>query len=239
MLISIGVSARHVHLTDEHVAALFGEGYTLTPKRQLSIPTQYVCEERVQLCGPKGVLDKVAIIGPTRPQSQVEVTATDSVKLGLQPPIRLSGDLEGSEAIRIIGPKGEVHLQEGLIIAMRHIHMTVDDAEELGFSHKDYAIVVVPGPRSLVFDHVVVRVSSENTHTELHIDTDEANTSALKSGDSVNILRINDKKIRLERLIAMFDERQLRMIESCVAHIVEEERRKVSEMENMLALLRG
>lgn len=238
VLISTGVSARHLHLNREHLEILFGKGYQLTPKRRLSIPSQFVCEERVDIRGPKGSLDKVAIIGPTRPRTQVEITRSDGMKIGVNPPIRLSGDLDGSDPVTIVGPKGELYLEEGLIVAMRHIHMTLRDADELGFSHKDYAMVIVPGPRSLVFDYVVVRVSEENTHTEIHIDTDEGNTADLKTGDQVNLLRINDKKIRIERLIAMFDERQLKLIEACVANIVEEERRKVAQMEDMLASLR-
>ncbi|MZP28719.1 phosphate propanoyltransferase [Heliobacterium undosum] len=238
MHIAVGVSARHLHLSDEHLEILFGQGYHLTPKRRLSIPTQYVCEERVSIRGARGVIHNVAIIGPTRARTQVEVTRTDAVTLGATPPIRLSGDLEGSAPVTITGPKGQVELPEGLIVAMRHIHMTEKDADELGFSHKDYAMVIVPGPRSLVFDHVVVRVAREHTHTELHIDTDEANTASLSNDEKVNLLRINDKKIRLEQLIAMFDERQLKQVEACIADIVAEERRKVAEMEDMLALLR-
>ncbi|KAB2954144.1 phosphate propanoyltransferase [Heliorestis acidaminivorans] len=239
MLITTGVSARHIHLSPEHLEALFGQGYELKPKRELSIPGQFLCEERLRIQGPKGVLDHVAIIGPPRPRTQVEITSSDGIKLGMNPPIRLSGDLDGSEPLTLVGPRGELYLEEGLIVAMRHIHMTEQEASELGFRHKDYAMVIVPGPRSLVFDHVVVRVSPENVATELHIDTDEANTANLKTGDQVNLLRINDKKIRIERLINMFDERQMKLIEACVANIVEEERRKVSQMEDILARLRS
>ncbi|WP_153724428.1 phosphate propanoyltransferase [Heliorestis convoluta] len=239
MLISTGVSARHIHLSPEHLEALFGQDYALTPKRELSIPGQYLCKERLRIEGPKGSMDNVAIIGPTRFRTQIEITSSDGIKLGVNPPIRLSGDLDGSEPVTLVGPKGKLELDEGLIVAMRHIHMTEQNATELGFRHKDYAMVIVPGPRSLVFDHVVVRVSPENVATELHIDTDEANTASLKTGDKVNLLRINDKKIRIERLINMFDERQMKLIEACVANIVEEERRKVSQMEDILARLRN
>ncbi|MCW2279153.1 phosphate propanoyltransferase [Heliophilum fasciatum] len=238
MQITIGVSARHIHLTAEHLEILFGQGYQLQPKRQLSIPTQYLCEERLTIRGPKGSIDHVGIIGPLRERSQVEITRSDGIRLGVTPPIRLSGDLDSSAPITLVGPQGELTLEEGLIIAKRHIHMTTTDAASLGFGHKDFAMVVVPGLRSLVFDHVVVRVDDQNTHTELHIDTDEANTADLNSGDQVTLLLLNDKKIRLERLIGMFDERQLKMLETFAADIVEREKQKLQEMESLLNDLR-
>lgn len=238
MQINVGVSARHIHLSQEDLVKLFGEGYELTPARYLSIATQYICKERLVVRGPKGELQNVAVIGPVRPQTQVEIAKTDGYTLGIDPPIRLSGDLEGSESVTLVGPQGELLLKEGLIAAMRHIHMTVQDAQELGFQHKDYAMVVVKGKRSLVFDFVVVRVAPENTHTEIHIDTDEANTANLKTGDVVELLHVNDKKLRLEQLINMFDERQLRLLEQAISDIVDDEKRRLAMMEDLLKLLK-
>ncbi|MDW7674941.1 MAG: phosphate propanoyltransferase [Bacillota bacterium] len=239
MKITVGVSARHVHLSQEDLAKLFGEGYELTPERYLSIATQYISKERLVIEGPKGKLEKVAIIGPPRPETQVEIAKTDGIKLGVNPPIRLSGDLVGSESISIIGPAGRVLLKDGLIVAKRHIHMTEEDAEEFGFKHKDYAMVVVKGDRSLVFDFVVVRVAPENTHTEIHLDTDEANTANLRTGDEATLLHVNDKKIRLEHLINMFDERQLRVLEQTIGSILNDEKRRLTMMEDMLKVLKS
>ncbi len=236
--ITVGVSARHVHLCESDLEALFGPGYQLTPERYLSIATQYICKERVSLEGPKGQFEKVAVIGPPRPNTQVEVSKTDGIKLGVNPPVRLSGDLVGSESLSISGPQGKVLIKDGLIVAQRHIHMTEKDAEEYGFKHKDYAMVVVKGNRSLVFDFVVVRVAPENTHTEIHLDTDEANTADLRTGDAVSLLHVNDKKLRLERIINLFDERQLSILENTVASIVDQEKKRLSSMEEMLKLLK-
>ncbi len=239
MRITVGVSARHVHLSIEDMELLFGSGYELTPERYLSIATQYICKERVTVEGPKGKLENIAIIGPPREHTQVEISKTDSIKLGLKPPARLSGNLEGSESATLIGPKGKVLLKAGLIVAQRHIHMTEKDAKEFGFKHKDYAMVVVKGNRSLVFDYVVVRVAPENTHTEIHLDTDEANTADLKTGDEVTLLHVNDKKLRLEQIINSFDERQLRVLEESVTTIISEEKQRISMMEDMLKSLKS
>jgi len=236
--IQVGVSARHIHLSEEHLQKLFGAGYQLTPERYLSIATQYISKERLTVRGPKGELSKVAIIGPARPKTQVEISKTDGFTIGINVPVRLSGDLEGSESVTLVGPAGELLISEGLIVAMRHIHMTVDDAEEFGFQHKDFAMVVVKGARSLVFDFVVVRVAAENTHTEIHLDTDEANTSNLRTGDGAELLHVNDKKLRLEQIINMFDERQLRILEQSVDEILVDEKKRLAMMEDILSNLR-
>jgi putative phosphotransacetylase len=238
MQITVGVSARHIHLAQEDLNTLFGANYELTPERYLSMATQYICKERLTVEGAKGRLESVGLIGPVRPHTQVEISKTDGVKIGVIPPIRLSGDIAGSERAILIGPKGKVLLEEGVIVAKRHIHMTERDATEYEFKHKDYAMVVVKGLRSLVFDFVVVRVAPENTHTEIHLDTDEANTAGLQTGDVVTLLHVNDKKLRLEQLINMFDERQLRVLEQTVAAILDDEKRRLSMMEEMLKILR-
>ncbi|KUO50857.1 MAG: phosphate propanoyltransferase [Desulfitibacter sp. BRH_c19] len=239
MKITVGVSARHIHLSIEDMELLFGVGYELTPVRYLSIATQYICKERITVEGPKGKVENIAIIGPPREHTQVELSKTDAIKLGLNPPTRLSGDLEGSGSATLIGPNGSVILKDGLIVAQRHIHMTERDAEEFGFKHKDYAMVVVQGKRSLVFDFVVVRIAPENTHTEIHLDTDEANTADIKTGDEVTLFHVNDKKLRLEQIINAFDERQLRVLEQSVATIIEDEKQRISLMEEMLKGLKG
>ncbi|KKM12242.1 phosphate propanoyltransferase [Clostridiales bacterium PH28_bin88] len=237
MQINVGVSARHIHLSQDDLETLFGKGYELKPERYLSIATQYISKERLTVRGPKGEIKNVAVIGPARPQTQVEVSRTDGFIIGVVPPIRLSGDLEGSESVTLVGPGGELLIKEGLIAAMRHIHMTTADARELGFQHKDYAMVVVRGKRSLVFDFVVVRVAPENTHTEIHVDTDEANTADLKTGDVVELLHVNDKKLRLEQIINMFDERQLRVLEESISGIIKDEKRRLAMMEDILKVI--
>ena len=239
MNIKVGVSGRHVHLSREDAATLFGNDYKLEPERYLSIPTQFIAKERLIVKGPKGTMENVAIIAPEREITQVEMSKTDCVKLGINPPIRLSGDIKGSGSVRVIGSQGELLLKDGLIIAMRHIHMTTEDAKKLEFAHKDYAMVVVKGERSLVFDFVVIRVDASNTHTELHLDTDEANTANLKTGDEVELLHINDKKLRLEQLISMFGEQQLSSLVESVTSIIKEEKKRVGSMEKLLKVLKS
>ena len=173
--ILVETSARHVHLTDEHIAILFGEGHTLTKKKDLSQPGQFACEERVTVVGPKNSIAKVSILGPARKASQVEVSLTDARTLGIDAPVRESGDIAGSGACKLIGPCGEVELTEGVIAAKRHIHLTPADAESLGVEDKQIVCVKIDSPdRSLIFGDVVVRVS-EKFAAAMHIDTDESN----------------------------------------------------------------
>ncbi len=180
--IPIAVSARHIHLTAEAVAQLFGEGYTLTPYRPLSQPGQYACEEKLNLVGPKGRIDGVRILGPTRPKCQVEISRTDEFKLGVDAPVRPSGHVENSPGITLEGPQGTLTLTEGLICAWRHIHMTPDDADRFGLKDKDVVDVAVDtDARDLIFGDVMVRVSPKYA-TEMHIDTDEANAAGLGRG---------------------------------------------------------
>lgn len=174
----VEISARHVHLSNEHIAALFGEGSSLTWKRDLSQPGQFLCEERVTLIGPKGKFERIAVLGPARKDTQVELSFTDARALGVEAPIRESGDIKGSCAIEIVGPSGSVKITEGVIIAKRHIHITPEDAEKFGVNDKQIVKVKVSGGRSLVFDEVVIRVNS-NFQTRMHIDFDEANAAAI------------------------------------------------------------
>jgi len=171
----VETSARHVHLTEEHIGILFGEGHTLTWKKDLSQPGQFACEERVTVVGPKKSIANVIVLGPARKASQVEVSLTDARTLGVEAPVRESGDIAGSGACKLVGPCGEVELTEGVIAAKRHIHFTPEDAEAFGVSDKEIVCVKVGGTdRSIVFGDVVVRVSPKFA-AAMHIDTDESN----------------------------------------------------------------
>ena len=174
----VEVSARHVHLTQEDVEALFGKGHELTYVRDLSQPGQFVCEERVDIVGPKRTLSNVVILGPIRPASQVEVALTDCFTLGTVAPVRESGDLSGTPGITLRGPAGEVTLKEGVIVAKRHIHMTPADAEAFGVQDKQIVEVRVDTGRPLTFGDVVVRVSPKFA-LAMHVDTDEANAASI------------------------------------------------------------
>ena len=179
--IPVGVSAHHVHLTSEHVEALFGRGRELTWFADLTQPGQFACEEKVCVVGPKGRIDRVRVLGPVRDQTQVEIARTEEFKLGVDAPIRLSGDLDGSPGIALEGPAGHIEIDLGTICAMRHIHMSPHDAIEFAVRDHDVVRVTVPGQRSLVFGDVVVRVRPD-FRRDMHIDTDEANAAQLRGG---------------------------------------------------------
>lgn len=171
----VETSARHVHLTQEHIEILFGKGHQLTVKKMLSQPGQFACEERVTVVGPKKELPNVSILGPVRPATQVELSATDARSIGLSAPIRESGDVAGSAPCKLVGPCGEVEISEGVIVAKRHIHLTPADAEELGVKDKDVVWVKIDTPeRKAVLGDVVCRVSDKFARA-MHIDTDESN----------------------------------------------------------------
>ena len=178
----VETSARHVHVSKEHLEILFGEGYELTIKKMLSQPGQFACEERVTVVGSKKELANVSILGPCRNATQVELSLTDARSIGVAAPVRESGDIAGSGACKLIGPKGEVEISEGVISAKRHIHMTTADAAEFGV--KDTQIVSVKidsDGRSLTFGDVVVRVS-DSYALAMHIDTDESNAAGCTPG---------------------------------------------------------
>ena len=171
----VETSARHVHVTEEDLEILFGKGAKLTHKKDLSQPGQFACEERVTVVGPKKQLANVSILGPVRPETQVELSATDARSLGITAPVRESGDLDGSGACKIVGPCGEVKISQGVIIAKRHIHMTPADAEEFGVKDKQIVSVKIESAeRSAILCDTVVRVS-EKYALAMHIDTDESN----------------------------------------------------------------
>lgn len=185
--IPLGISNRHVHLSEQDLVTLFGPGKELTKAKDLSQPGQFACEEKVTLVGPKGVLEGVRVLGPVRSKTQVEISITDSYKLGVSAPVRDSGELVGSGKITIVGPVGSVTLQEGCIVAARHIHMHVSDAARFGVTDGQRVAVKCPGERGGILYNVLIRVS-EKYRLEMHLDTDEANAFALKNGDLVEIV---------------------------------------------------
>ena len=187
-LVPVGVSARHIHLTQEHVEALFGEGYQLTKRKEL-MGGQFASNETVTIVGLKlSAIENVRILGPVRSRSQVEVSATDALRLGVKAPIRESGNVEGSAAIAVVGPKGAIYLDEGCIIAKRHIHMAPKDAMAAGVHDGDIVSVKAENERGTVFNHVQIRVDDSFT-LEMHIDTDEANAAKITTGDTVRIIK--------------------------------------------------
>ncbi|MDD2361944.1 MAG: phosphate propanoyltransferase [Oscillospiraceae bacterium] len=187
--ILVETSARHLHVSREDLDILFGSGYELTNKKDLSQPGQFACEERVDIVGAKKTLAGVSILGPVRSSTQVELSMTDARSLGVDAPVRESGDVTGSASCKLVGPKGEVVLDKGVIIAKRHIHMTPADAEEFGVKDKDVVGVKInSNGRSLIFGDVVVRVSP-NFLLAMHIDTDEANAAGIKPGMKGEIIK--------------------------------------------------
>ena len=179
-------SGRHVHVTKQQAMTLFGHG--LTPKRELSQPGQYLANERVTVVGPKGEFHNVAVLGPERPEGQVEISVTDGKTLGIVPPVRLSGNVDGTPGVTLEGPCGRVTLAQGVIAAKRHIHMTPEDAKRMGVADRQVVKLQTYTDRPLVFDDVVVRVSPK-FRTYVHLDYDEANACGFRPGDLGRILQ--------------------------------------------------
>ena len=189
MNVLVETSARHIHVSQEHLEILFGKGYELTKKKDLSQPGQYACEERVDVVGPKKTLPGVSILGPVRPDTQVELSLTDARSIGCVAPIRESGDIAGSGACKLVGPCGEVEIAEGVIAAKRHIHMTTADAAEMGLVDKQIVSVKIPSEgRETIFGDVVVRVS-DSYALAMHIDTDESNAACAAPGMQGEIIK--------------------------------------------------
>lgn len=177
-LVQIEISARHVHLSNEHLEILFGKGKVLTPKRELSQPGQYLSEERVTIIGSKRSIENVAVLGPVRKDTQVEISKTDALSLGVVAPVRESGDVGGSAPIIIKGPAGEIQIKEGVIIAKAHIHITNKIADTLGLRDNQLVMVEVLSDRPVIYKEVVVRVSNKFSF-RMHIDFDEANSAGV------------------------------------------------------------
>jgi putative phosphotransacetylase len=187
--IPVGVSNRHIHLTQEHLDILFGPGYELTKLKDLSQPGQFACKEQLTLIGPSlKAIEGVRVLGPLRKKSQVEISKTDSFTLKVNAPVRESGDVAGSAPITIVGPKGIVQLKEGCILANRHIHMSPSDARKAAVKDGDYVSVKVDNERGTIFNKVKIRVDDSFT-LEMHIDTDEANASGIGPNNKVLILK--------------------------------------------------
>ncbi len=191
--VPLGVSNKHLHLTQEHVEILFGKGHQLTNMKAVKQPGQFACEECVRVIGPKGEFPKVRVLGPARNETQVEISLTDARTLGLKDvPIRESGKLEGTPGVILEGPAGRVELDHGVIAALRHIHMTPEIAEQLNLKDGDCVGVETSGLRPTLFRDVLVRVSPKYAY-EMHIDTDEANAAGLKNNDILKIVKKQEK----------------------------------------------
>jgi len=186
--IPIEASGRHVHLSQQDVEKLFGGDYKLSEKRPLSQPGQFLAEEKLKLIGPKRVIDNVAILGPTRDSTQVELSKTDAVSLGVAAPLRLSGNIENSASLFIASENNVIKLEEGVIIAKRHIHMTPEDAQKLNLCDKELVNVEALTERPVIFKDVLVRVN-ENYNLNMHLDYDEANSCLLQKGDRGKIIK--------------------------------------------------
>ena len=187
--VPVGISNRHIHLSRKDLDILFGEGYELTPLKDLSQPGQYACKELVTIVGPSlKPITNVRVLGPIRKETQVEISRTDSFVLKVKPPVRESGSLEGSAPIMVVGPKGVINLDKGCIIANRHIHMSLEDGAAYGLNDGDYVDVEVQGERRTKFYDVQVRVNKA-FRLEMHVDTDDANAAGLKNGDIVTVVK--------------------------------------------------
>ena len=186
-MIPAALSNRHLHLSQEHIEQLFGKNYNLCSLKDLSQPGQFACEEKVDMIGPKGEIKGIRVLGPARPQTQIEVSVSDSFILGVKPPVRDSGDIEGSPGVTLRGPVGEVQLDKGVIIAARHIHMHTADAEKYMVEDKQRVKVRTSGERALIFENVLVRVNPKYA-LEMHLDTDEGNAANLKNGTLVELI---------------------------------------------------
>lgn len=182
-------SNRHIHVSAQDLEALFGKGYALTPERALSQPGQFAAKETVSVAGPKGRIDQVRVLGPARGKTQVEILLADAFKLGLPPVIRISGDIEGTPGAVIIGPASSVEIPSGVIVAMRHVHISAEQAAWLGLQNGDRVSIRKDGARALVFENVPVRCG-EGHDLELHLDLEEANAGGIKGGELLEIVDI-------------------------------------------------
>lgn len=186
--IPVGISNRHIHLSQNDVERLFGVGYQLTPMKDLSQPGQFACKETVTLCGPKGAIEKVRVLGPARSQTQIELLAGDAFKLGVKVPVKLSGDLQGTPGLTIVGPKGSVQTAQGVIAAQRHIHMAPADAQRFGVQDGQLVCIKVGGLRGGIYSKVAIRVTT-SSQLECHLDMEEANAMGVTSATTVTIVK--------------------------------------------------
>lgn len=182
--ITVGVSNKHAHLTQEQIEVLFGEGFELTFFRKIKQPDEFVSNEKIQVVGPKGSLRDVRIMGPERAKAQIEMTLTNAREIGVHAAVRVSADVEKTDGVKLVGPKGDVDLKEGVIASVRHLHMTPEEAELLGLKDRQRVSIETMGERGVIFKNVIVRIDPLFS-LEFHIDTDEANGAGLNSGDEV------------------------------------------------------
>lgn len=178
LTVPVGISNRHIHLSQAELTVLFGQGYELTAIKDLSQPGQYAAQETLTVCGPKGAIEGVRILGPLRNKTQVEILQGDCFKLGIKAPVRMSGELEDSAPITLIGPKGSVYIKEGAIIAQRHIHMTLEDAKRFGVSDGQIVSIEILGQRGGILSNVVIR-ANDMSKLDCHLDVEEANALGL------------------------------------------------------------
>jgi putative phosphotransacetylase len=186
--VEIGISNKHLHLSDTDLAKLFGAGHKLTVKKELKQPGQFASEEVVDVVGPKGTLKGIRVLGPTRKETQVELSMTDARQIGLTLPVRESGQLDGSPGVKLVGPKGELQVEKGAIIALRHIHLSPEQAVEAGVKDKDLVDVITTGTRPVIFQKVLIR-SAVGHMSEFHLDTDEGNAAGVTNGDFAEIVK--------------------------------------------------
>lgn len=186
-VVPVAVSNRHVHLSRAHVEALFGEGYSLTPLKPLSQPGQFACQETITIHGKKGSIEGVRVLGPERPDTQIEISVTDSFKLGVPVVVHMSGEVEGTPGCRITGPKGSVELAHGLMISKRHLHISAAQAKEYGLQDGQTIQLRYGGERPVVFEEVLVR-AGDGHELEVHLDMDEANAALIKNGSYMEII---------------------------------------------------
>ncbi len=187
MKLPIALSNRHIHLSAKDIDTLFGAGHALTHFKDLSQPGQYACEEKVDVVGPKGTLKGVRVLGPERGESQLEISLADGFVLGVKAPVRDSGQLEGTPGVKLVGPKGEVELEKGAIVAARHIHMHTEDAEKFNVVDNQRVKIRTFGERAVVFENVLVRVSPKFA-LEMHVDVEEGNAAGVKNGEMVELI---------------------------------------------------
>jgi putative phosphotransacetylase len=185
--VPIGLSNKHIHVSQADLEALFGKGYQLTPMKDLSQPGQYAAEEKIDVVGPKGTLKGIRILGPVRPETQLEVSVGDGFCLGIKAPLRNSGDIADTPGVKLIGPAGEVEIAKGAIVAARHIHMSIEEGAAYGLKDKDVVCVKLDGPRGLTFENVLVRVHPD-FKLDMHLDVEEGNAAGAKNGQIATIL---------------------------------------------------
>lgn len=187
MKVKVGVSNTHAHLTQDHIETLFGKGFTLTFYRNIRQNDEFVSNQTIDVEGPKGTLKNVRILGPARECAQVEVSLTNARKLGVDAEVRLSENVEETPGAKLIGPEGETYMEQGIIVAARHLHISPEEAAVMNLKEGQTVCAEAPGPRGLIFKNIVVRID-ELYAAELHLDTDEANAAGLKHGDEVEII---------------------------------------------------